>query len=286
MLYIIGLGLADERDITVKGLDAVRRCSKVYLESYTSILGVDKRKLEEFYECDVIIADREMVESSAEVILDDAIEGDVAFLVVGDPFAYVHFSFLCCFTDCRSATTHTDLLLRAAGEKNIQVKSIHNASVMNAIGACGLQLYQFGQTVSIPFFTKIWRPDSFYSKIQVNTNAGFHTLCLLDIKVKEQSEENMLLGRPIFEPPRFMTVNQALEQLLEVERKYGQKICTEETQCIGVARLGADDQMIIHGTVSSLMQVDFGAPLHCLVIVGKTHVMEDEFLQRLSISGK
>jgi diphthine synthase len=42
MLYLVGLGLADETDITVKGLDIVRKASRVYLEAYTSILLVDK----------------------------------------------------------------------------------------------------------------------------------------------------------------------------------------------------------------------------------------------------
>lgn len=56
---------------------------------------------------------------------------------------------------------------------------MHNASVMNAIGICGLQLYRYGETVSIPFFTETWRPDSFYEKIQRNRNLGLHTLCLL-----------------------------------------------------------------------------------------------------------
>lgn len=47
MLYLIGLGLGDVRDITVKGLEAIKRCSKVYLESYTSVLcyGVEKEEL-------------------------------------------------------------------------------------------------------------------------------------------------------------------------------------------------------------------------------------------------
>ena len=45
MLYVIGLGLSDEKDITVKGLEAVRRCQRVYLESYTSILMIPKEKL-------------------------------------------------------------------------------------------------------------------------------------------------------------------------------------------------------------------------------------------------
>lgn len=42
------------------------------------------------------------------------------------------------------ATTHTDLQLRASA-LGITVKIIHNASIMNAVGACGLQLYRFGE---------------------------------------------------------------------------------------------------------------------------------------------
>ena len=42
MLYLIGLGLSDETDITVRGLEIVRKASRVYLEAYTSILLVDK----------------------------------------------------------------------------------------------------------------------------------------------------------------------------------------------------------------------------------------------------
>jgi diphthamide biosynthesis methyltransferase len=45
MLYLIGLGLSDETDITVKGLETVKKCARVYLEAYTSILLVDKSVL-------------------------------------------------------------------------------------------------------------------------------------------------------------------------------------------------------------------------------------------------
>ena len=41
---------------------------------------------EAFYGKEVIVADREMVESAAEDILRGADSADVAFLVVGDPF--------------------------------------------------------------------------------------------------------------------------------------------------------------------------------------------------------
>lgn len=45
MLYLIGLGLSDVKDITVKGLEKVKECKRVYLEAYTSILGVGKDEL-------------------------------------------------------------------------------------------------------------------------------------------------------------------------------------------------------------------------------------------------
>ena len=76
------------------------------------------------------------------------------------------------------ATTHTDLIIRAV-ELGIEYRVIHNSSIMNAIGCCGLQLYHFGETVSIPFWTESWKPDSFVDKIESNLQRGLHTLCLL-----------------------------------------------------------------------------------------------------------
>merc|ERR1719277_1539603 len=96
-------------------------------------------------------------------MLERAASQDVSFLVVGDP--------LC-------ATTHCDLWLRAR-ERGVEVKVVHNASVMNAVAACGLQLYRFGETVSIPFWVDDWKPTSFYDKIVSNSRANLHT-CLGD----------------------------------------------------------------------------------------------------------
>ena len=134
MLYFIGLGLGDAKDITVKGLEIVKRCERVYLEAYTSVLTCGRDELEAFYGRPILLADRDLVESGAQEILRDSASVDVAFLVVGDPFG---------------ATTHSDLLIRAQ-EQAIPTKSIHNASIMNAIGCCGLQLYNFGKSIITP----------------------------------------------------------------------------------------------------------------------------------------
>ena len=61
VLYIIGLGLGDERDITVRGLECAKKCKKLFLEYYPSVLGVDAKKLEQFYGVSVTLADRNMV---------------------------------------------------------------------------------------------------------------------------------------------------------------------------------------------------------------------------------
>ena len=45
MLYLVGLGLGDARDITARGLEIVKRASRVYLEAYTSILTVGRDEL-------------------------------------------------------------------------------------------------------------------------------------------------------------------------------------------------------------------------------------------------
>lgn len=45
MFFLIGLGLGDAKDITVKGLEIIRKCTRVYLEAYTSILTVGKETL-------------------------------------------------------------------------------------------------------------------------------------------------------------------------------------------------------------------------------------------------
>ena len=192
VLYVIGLGLGDEKDITVRGLEAVKSCDKLFLEHYTSVLGIDKSKLELFYEKPIILADRNMVETMAEDIYEAAKEKNIGFLVVGDP--------LC-------ATTHIDLILRAKTLK-IQVEIIHNTSIMGGVASCGLQLYKYGYTVSIPFFDDSWRPSSFYDRIKYNNLGNMHTLCLLDIKVKEPDYKSMTpAGKYTYMSPKFMTVS-------------------------------------------------------------------------------
>lgn len=209
-----------------------------------------------------------MVESSSDEILQGADKHDIAFLVVGDPF---------------SATTHTDLILRAR-EKKIPVQTLPNASIMTAIGACGLSLYNFGQTVSMVFFTENWKPSSYYDRVKENWALGLHTLVLLDIKVKEPDLKEMARGRMVYMPPQFMTVAQCAGQMIDTEEERGDGVCGAEALAVGVARAGAADMEIVAGTLAQLAEVDMGRPLHSLVLVGKRmHDMEMEFMREFAV---
>lgn len=234
----------------------------MYLEAYTSILAVPKEKLEALFEKKIEEAPREFVEQGIEPILDRALKEDVALLVVGDAFG---------------ATTHCDLLARAKA-KGVPTQCVLNASIMTAVGCCGLQLYRYGETVSIPFFTRGWRPDSFYDKTKANALSGLHTLALLDIKVREPTMASLARGRPTYLPPRFMSIRQAINQLLELEQSRGEGVCVESTRAIGLARVGCVDQLVVIGTLAELRGVDFGGPLHSMVLVGKAGADEEELL--------
>ncbi|CAB4297331.1 unnamed protein product [Prunus armeniaca] len=149
MLYIVGLGLADEKDITFRGLEIVKQCEQVFIEAYTYSLLVSLptafprwnfNAQENLYGKPVTVTDRKTVEEKADQILTAAAASDVAFLVVGRSF-----------------------WPRSSG---LMWKVVPNALVTNAVGICGLQLNHYGEKVSIPFFTETQRPDSFYDKIR------------------------------------------------------------------------------------------------------------------------
>ena len=247
-LHLIGLGLNNEKDITVHGLETVKRCDKIYLEGYTSLLQVSKEKLEKFYGKEIILANREMTEQGDEKIVSESAEMEVAFLIIGDVF---------------SATTHIQLF-KLAKEKGVKVEVINNASVLNAVGIVGLELYKYGKITSIPFIEDHPMLETPYNVLKDNLSLGLHTLFLLDLKP---------------ELDKFMTVNSALEILEKIEERKKEKIISDETVVIGCARLGCDDFIVKSGKLASIKKCDFGGPLHCLIIPGKMHFVEEEVME-------
>ena len=80
-----------------------------------------------------------------------------------------------------------------------------------------------------------------------------------------------------------MTVGEAIQILLDIEQKRKEKLFTDDTLCIGCARIGAEGQIIIAGKAKDLLTKDFGKPVHCIVVPGKLHFVEEEAIQRLTL---
>lgn len=264
--YLVGLGLGQPEDVTIQGQKLIKESNKVFLEGYTSIMLGGKEKLENFFDKEIVVADREMVEQNSDQILDNLKTGEnVSFLVVGDPFG---------------ATTHADILLRALDKAN-HIVIANNASIMNTIGLSGLKPRRFGGTVSIPFWSDSYRPDSFYNKIATNRQHGHHTLCLLDIQVKEQSFENLARGRKIYEEPRYMSTSLAAQQLLQckescLEQENKALYIDENAQTISLCRIGTEEESLSYSSLGNLRQKNNGSPLHSLIIIGEMDQDEEK----------
>ncbi len=175
MIYIIGLGLND-RGISLEGIDAVKKCKKVYLESYTIEFPYSAKKLEKTIKKRIISADRGFVESFK--ILDEAKKSEIALLIYGSPL---------------TATTHTSIV-QEAKKRKIKVKVIHSTSILDAIAETGLHLYKFGKITSIPKWGKNFTPTSFIEILKENQKINAHTLILIDIGMEINEALSQLLN--------------------------------------------------------------------------------------------
>ena len=242
MLTFVGLGLYDERSVTLQGRDAIAAADRVFMEQYTSRLaGATVEAVEAVHGIEIEIRDRAGVEESPEPILAAAADGEAAFLVPGDPLV---------------ATTHVDLRLRAH-DRGIATRVVHGTSAQTAAcGLTGLQSYRFGRATTLPFPGSRGPavPRSVLDALGENADRGLHTLVLLDIEADDE---------------RFLTADAAARTL-----------AAEHGDVVGVAvaRAGSPEPVVVADRLSALGHRDFGGPLHLLVVPGELHDLEAEAL--------
>src|SRR5436190_319688 len=228
-LVFIGLGLHDEKGITLRGLEGAS------LEAVERLVGRPIRKVS-----------RAEVEDGTR-ILEAATTQRVAFLVVGDPMA---------------ATTHVDLRLRAA-KAGIPTRIVHGVSILTAAsGALGLQVYKFGRTTTVPFPAAGFGPTSPLEGILENRRAGLHSLVLLDLR----------------EGGSFLTPQDALALLLRMAVKMGTSDFGPETLACVLSRVGSPEVRATGRPMGMLSDRDLGPPMHCFVIPGRLHCLEQAAL--------
>jgi diphthine synthase len=251
-LAFVGLGLGDERGLSLRHLEALRRADRVFAEEYTAVAPPGTLdRLSRTIGRPVERLDRPLLESERPVLDALATHDRVALLVVGDPFA---------------ATTH--VALRLAAEAHGHRWSYYpNASILTAAaGYLGLMHYRFGRTVSIPFPAPGFAPRSPVEQIGANRAAGLHSLVLLDLRPEEG---------------RFLLAPEALKILRERDPEGA--VVAPGTMAAVAARVGRDDAAGWFGPVEQLGEMEFGPPLHALVVPADLHFEEVAALERFRV---
>lgn len=162
MLFLIGLGLFDENDLSLRAIEAIKSCHAIYCELYTANWQGDLKKLEKIAGRKIQLLPREIVES--DFLLREAKKKNIALLVPGDPLV---------------ATTHYQLIVDTKKNK-IKTQIIHSSSIYTAVAETGLSIYKFGRTTTLAYPEHGYEPQSPYDMILQNRRFGLHTLVLLD----------------------------------------------------------------------------------------------------------
>ncbi|MBS3068051.1 diphthine synthase [Candidatus Micrarchaeota archaeon] len=241
MLILIGTGISF--DLTLSAIDELKKCDEIYIESYTNLIENENiSTLEKLINKKIISLERSQVES--KFLIEQAKNSNVALLVSGDPLI---------------ATTHISLIIDAE-KARIETKIIHNSSIYSAAaGKAGLQIYKFGKTASIPNPRPNYNPTSWFEIIKENLAREAHTLVLLDTE------------------PKPMDAKTALE-LIERTNK---DTILKNKKIIILSRIGENNEKIIYNEIEKLKITPLGKPPFVIIIPGKLHMVEEEYLQQL-----
>ncbi len=241
MLYLISLGLWDEKDMSIKALETAKKCDKLYVEFYTNKTGTSAEKLGKLIGKKVVELPRSGMEDDSGKLLEEANSKDVGVFVPGDALV---------------ATTHLSLLTEAK-EKGIKYKVIHGSSILTAVASTGLQLYKFGKVTTLCYPQEGYEPKTCFETIRGNKKIGAHTLVLLDVK-----------------PPKYMSVKEGLEILEKAE------IISGQDRVVVACQLGGDET-VSYGKVHNLKKVKQSKTPAVIIIPGDLHFTEKEFLEGL-----
>ncbi|MDI6730316.1 MAG: diphthine synthase [Candidatus Altarchaeum sp.] len=250
MLYLVGLGLYDEKDISLRAIEILKSADEIYAENYTNFYHGNLKNLEATIGKNINTLKRNDIESG-EILYKDALLKNIALLIPGDPML---------------ATTHSSIILDAKKRK-IKVKVIHSSSIYSAIAETGLMTYKFGRTTTIAFPYKDTIPSSPYKIFKENSERNLHTLMLLDIDVESN---------------KFLSINHGLEILLKLEEGAKKDIVRKAT-FVCCARLGSDNAIIktVKGeNIEKILNFDFGNPPHCIIAATNLHFIEEEMIAK------
>lgn len=285
MLWFVGMGISGAESIPMGGATALRGADVIYAEQFTSPTPRPASSSDNAGGLTALVRDivggggrgdggdnggrnncaeirdakRWMVEDGAQ-ILKEAESRNVVLLSYGDPLV---------------ATTHTELLCRAA-RQGIDTRVIHASSApYSAVGQCGLHHYKMGRTATVMRDQKSMTTP--YYTIYKNLVERCHTMLLL-----EYDREGTEMDGP---GDFFLEPADALRMLLNTEEGQQRGVVCGDTYAIVASRVGFGDrqQRIVAGKVSSLVAREgFGSPPHSVIIPGRLHFTETDALATLA----
>ena len=250
MLWFVGLGISGADGIGSDVIKILKKADLVYLEIFTSpITKSELIKIKKIVKGGFKTAPRLLVEDG-KAILKEAKKKEVVLLSYGDPYI---------------ATTHIELRTRAISEK-IQTKTIHAASAITSIiGECGFHFYKIGKVVTM--MKDQQSVSSVYYTLYDNLVAGNHTIIILEFNNDAKF---------------FLNPNDAFSSLRLAEGGQKRNVIDNSTFAVVASRIGAKNQKITAGKISSLENTGFGQPPHTIIIPGRMHFTESDALKVLT----
>ncbi len=246
----MGLGT---KDLSALALEEIKEADDLLIETYTSFIP---KEYADFIEKQAgrkpVPVTRKDLEEGLRQTVANAKDKKVVLLVPGDPLI---------------ATTHSIILNEARAQK-VRCKVIHAPSVFSiAIGESGLDVYKFGPTVTIPFWSERYKPRSFIDAINRNIRNGQHTLVLLDIDHKN--------GRP-------MSISEAASIISDALKDAELPALKDDSEIVVLANLGREDQKVVCAALSKAagLSKELEGKVLSLIVPGELSFSERESLER------
>lgn len=278
-LQLVGLGLSLSH-VTSKGLRMLRHSSRVFLDEQSrQILKRDGddpiSKYEDVFSKDDLnllktslnLEKRGVNADDCEEVLSELRNGKpVTIAVWGDPLVL---------------TSYSSLLSKIKAE-DITFSLIHNASIINSLASCGLQLYTYGEITHFPSPSSNYNDtecsvivndnSSFYNKLCENSSRGLHSLCVLHSIGTETLQQ--------WQP------QQAARLLVKLSGLSSKCDVTEKSSVVLVSLSSTGESQHYSASLESLAQTPthdaYNDALCAIILVGHTHPHEEECLSAFS----
>lgn len=254
MLRLIGLGLSIHL-LPIGNLIKLLECDKILLDTYTSAWfseGVDLFSVFSASGVEIVRAGRGDLEGRAiDMIVEEARIKDVCIAVPGDPLI---------------ATTHSAIVVEAL-KKGVSVEVSPSSSILNVgVSISCLQVYRFGRIATVVKPKNGIEYEYPLQIVKFNRSQDLHTLLLLEMDV---------------ESGYFMTPREAMEILINVQKRLGEEVLRLSDVVVVLQAVASSRSRIYARSVGEIVSggIEFREPPYTVIVPARRlHPMERECL--------